>query len=140
MTSLFTRIIEGDLPAHGIWKDDVVAAFLTIGPINPGHTIVVPRVEIEHWIDLDAETCTHVFDVSRRVGRAIAQKFPCEKVAALTLGFEVPHAHVHLIPLRSESELDFSRVPDEPDHAQMAINAALIRDALREVGETAIWE
>jgi histidine triad (HIT) family protein len=140
MPTLFTHIIEGELPAHGIWRDDVVAAFLTIAPINNGHTIVVPRVEVDHWINLDAETNAHLFDVGRRIGLAIAAKFPCEKVSALTLGFEVPHAHLHLIPLQSQEELDFGRAPAEPDHAQLAINAALIRDALRDAGETAIWE
>jgi diadenosine tetraphosphate (Ap4A) HIT family hydrolase len=111
--SVFTRIINGELPGRFVYEDDQVVAFLTIAPIRPGHTLVVPRLEIDSWLDLPGDLRDRLFAVSQQVGAAIDRAFRPSKVAALLLGLEVPHVHVHLLPIDSEAEVDFARA----DHA-----------------------
>lgn len=116
-----------------MYRDDDVVAFLTINPIVPGHTLVIPVKEVEHWLDLDAETLNKVMDVSQKVGKAIEVAFPCEKVGMSIAGLEVPHVHVHLMPIDKPEDMDFARADPSPapellDAVQMKIIAALAQE------------
>jgi histidine triad (HIT) family protein len=130
VASLFTKIIEGDLPGHFVWKDPVCVAFLSIGPLKPGHTLVVPRVEVDHWLDLDPETVAHLARVSQNVGRALFRAYHPVKVGTLTAGLEVPHVHFHVVPIWEPRDLDFGNVDPE----SLAAEAEKVRQALRELG------
>ena len=99
--TLFTRIIDGELPGRFVWRDDRVVAFLTIAPLAPGHTLVVPLEEIDHWIDVPPDLHAHLWGVAQTIGRAIDEVFDPVKVGVLVIGEEVPHTHVHLVPFRT---------------------------------------
>lgn len=116
MPTLFTRIIEGDLPGHFVYEDEYCVGFLTIEPLREGHVLMVPREEIEHWLDLSAELLSNLMIASQKVGKAIHEEFDSEKVGMMIVGLEVPHVHVHLSPIDSIGEMDFSRTePAEQD-------------------------
>ena len=119
MASVFTRIIEGELPGRFVHTDDVCVAFLSINPLKPGHTLVVPRVEVAHWIDLDAETWAHLCAVSQRIGRALERAYSPAKVGMMLAGLEVPHVHVHLVPIDGVHDLDFANAEASPDPAEL---------------------
>jgi diadenosine tetraphosphate (Ap4A) HIT family hydrolase len=131
VASVFTRIINGESPGRFVYQDDEVVAFLTIAPINPGHTLVVPRQEIDLWIDLPPELTARLFQTAQHVARAIQRAFRPRRVAALVVGLEVPHVHVHLVPFDSEAELRFDRAdhgvaPAALDAAARRITAAFV--------------
>jgi histidine triad (HIT) family protein len=128
--SVFTRIIQGELPGRFVWQDDVCVAFLSIAPIQPGHTLVVPRQEVAHWLDLDAATWSHLNAVSRDIGAAIQQVWQPEKVGLMLAGLEVPHVHIHLLPIWSVEDLSFSKADPDPDPAGLDANAERLRAAL----------
>lgn len=138
MPSIFSRIIAGELPGRFVWKDDEVVAFLTIEPMTPGHTLVVPRQEVDHWIDLDASLAAHVFDVARQIGRAQQAEWNPNRIGLMIVGDEVPHAHVHVVPINSVSELSFAHVDRSPDPAALDDAAARIRARLREQGASGV--
>jgi diadenosine tetraphosphate (Ap4A) HIT family hydrolase len=130
MASVFTKIIDGELPGRFVYADDQVVAFLTIAPLRPGHTLVVPRREVANWLDLSEAELHAIWSACRTVGKAIDEAFSPQRVAALLLGLEVPHVHVHLVPIDSESEVHFDRADPDPDpavldDAQQRIRAAL---------------
>jgi diadenosine tetraphosphate (Ap4A) HIT family hydrolase len=120
MPSVFARIIDGELPARFVWKDDRCVAFLSHRPLRPGHTLVVPRLEVDHWVDLEPELLGHVMGVSHRIGRALQHGFHPLKVGMIIAGLEVPHAHIHLDP------------NPRPEDLEQA--AETIRTSLRELG------
>ncbi len=131
MATLFTAIIDGDLPGRFVWEDELVVGFLTIAPISTGHTLVVPRLEIDHWLDAERGLVAHAVDVAQSIGTAIMQAFRPDRIALLVAGFEVPHMHVHVLGAASERELTFANAkPDTPpaelDAAQQRIRAALV--------------
>lgn len=132
--SVFTQIIEGQLPARFVWKDERCVAFLTIAPLRPGHTLVVPRAQIDHWLDVPADLLAHLMTVAQRIGRALQRAFQPTRVGLVIAGFEVPHVHLHLIPANDLRDLDFSRAERNPDPAALDAAAARIRAALRELG------
>ena len=132
--SVFTRIIDGELPGRFVWRDDEVVAFLSIGPIATGHTLVVPRRQVDRWTDLDAATWTAVADVAHVIGNALQTAFQPLRVGQMIAGLEVPHCHVHVIPMQSMADLDFGRVDPDPDPAVLDDAAERIRAALREMG------
>jgi len=132
--SLFTRIIDGDIPGRFVWRDDRAVAFLTIAPMAPGHTLVVPIEEVEHWVDLSPDLLAHVTSVAHRIGRALDAEFQPEKVGVIVAGMEVPHVHVHLIPIDSEQQLSFAAADHDPDPAALDEAAERIRGALRAAG------
>lgn len=134
MASIFTRIIEGELPGRFVWRDDQAVAFLTIEPLKPGHTLVVPRQEVDHWLDLDPELAAHLMRVAHGVGRGIQRAFRPTKVGLVILGLEVPHVHVHVSPIDGMRDLDFARAERKPDPAAMDGAAERLRSALRELG------
>ena len=134
MASLFTRIINGDIPGRFVWRDDKVVAFLTIEPMAPGHTLVVPREEIDHWIDMSPELNARVFEVARIVGSAVNAAFSPKRVGVLIAGDEVPHAHVHVVGFQSVSQLSFAGIDRNPSGEALEDAAEAIRVALRMAG------
>jgi histidine triad (HIT) family protein len=129
MTTIFTRIIDGELPGTFVLKDDDCVAFLSINPTAPGHTLVVPRAEVDHWIDLPEELACHLLAVARRIGRAQQQAFGAGRIGLLVAGFEVPHTHLHVIPMASMQDLDLANAapttPEELEEAATRIRAVL---------------
>ncbi|HEV2310379.1 MAG TPA: HIT family protein [Acidimicrobiia bacterium] len=134
MATLFTRIIDGELPGTFVWRDNLCVAFLSINPLRPGHTLVVPRAEVDHWIDLPPDAARHLMTVSRTIGRAQQQAFQPARIGLLIAGMEVPHTHLHLIPIRGESDLHLSNAARSVDPDDLERNAAAIRAALRDEG------
>jgi diadenosine tetraphosphate (Ap4A) HIT family hydrolase len=128
--SIFTKIINGELPGRFVYRDDEVVAFLTIAPVRPGHTLVVPIQEIDSWLDIPDSLRDRLFAVSQKVGAAIDRAFRPKKVAVLLLGLEVPHAHIHLLPIDSESQVDFSKADNAADPAALDEAAERIRAEL----------
>jgi histidine triad (HIT) family protein len=130
MTSLFTKIINREIPGRFVYEDDVCVAFLTIEPLSPGHTLVVPRTEVDHWIDLDADTLSHLMSIAQRVGRAIENAYAPTKVGLMIAGLEVPHVHIHVTQMNNVNDLDFARANKsatdvELDEAAETLQAAL---------------
>jgi diadenosine tetraphosphate (Ap4A) HIT family hydrolase len=134
MATVFTKIIEGEIPGRFVWRDDRVVVFLTIAPITPGHVLVVPVEEVDHWVDLDPELAAHLMRVAREVGRAQMRVFQSRRVGLIIAGLEVPHCHLHLVPINVEAELSFSRADHDPDPAALDAAADRLRDALRDLG------
>jgi len=134
MASVFTKIIDGDLPGRFVWRDERAVAFLTVNPVKPGHTLVVTREEVDHWIDLDPELARHVMGVCHGVGRAIQRAFTPARVGQAIVGIEVPHVHVHLIPIDAIADLDFSKADPSPKPEALDAAADRIRTALRALG------
>jgi histidine triad (HIT) family protein len=134
MASVFTRIIDGELPGRFVWRDDRAVAFLSINPLRPGHTLVVSRAEIDHWLDLDPALAAHLTGVAHSVGRAIQDAFRPVKVGLMIAGLEVPHVHLHLVPIHELADLDFRRAEKDPDPASLDGAAKAIRASLRKLG------
>jgi histidine triad (HIT) family protein len=134
MTTVFTRIIRGELPGVFVWRDDVSVGFLSINPMAFGHTLVVPRVEVDHWIDAEPELLRHLFDVSRIVGIAQQRAFQPERVGIIVAGYEVPHLHIHVIPTNDMSELSFAHAAPSVSRDTLEDAAARIQDALGSLG------
>lgn len=109
MASIFTRIINGEIPCYKIAENDDFFAFLDINPLAEGHTLVVPKKEVDYFFDLDDEMLAGMTVFAKRVAQRIKSVTDCRKVAAVVLGLEVPHAHIHLIPMNSESDVDFHK-------------------------------
>ncbi len=130
MPTLFTRIIDGDIPGTFVWRDDAVVAFLSINPLNPGHTLVVPRREIDHWIDCPDDLRDRLFSVAQSVGRAVDEAWRPAKVALLAVGLEVPHLHLHVVPIWGMGDVDFSRA-GSATREELEDAAARIRERLR---------
>jgi histidine triad (HIT) family protein len=134
MASLFTKIIQGEIPGRFVWRDERAVVFLTIAPITPGHLLVVPIEEVDHWIDLDPDLAAHLMRVAREVGRAQMQVFEPRRIGMIIAGLEVPHCHLHLVPINVEAELSFSRADHDPDPAALDDAAERLRESLRGLG------
>jgi len=134
VASVFTRIIEGDLPGRFVWRDDRAVAFLSINPLQPGHTLVVPIEEVDHWIDLDQDLTNHLMGVSHAIGRVLQERFQPARVGLMIAGLEVPHTHLHVVPIRGVHDLDFSNADPDPDDAALDEAADKIREGLRAAG------
>jgi histidine triad (HIT) family protein len=132
MASIFTKIIKREIPAYIVAEDEQNIAFLDIRPLQKGHTLVVPKVEVDHLFDLAEEDHRALWSFARKIGRAIQQTMPGERVASVVLGMEVPHAHIHLIPIYRESDIRFDQKPLEFSSLQMEEIAAEIRAAVEE--------
>ncbi len=130
MPSVFTRILQRELPGRFVYEDDDCAAFLTIAPVTPGHTLVVTRREVDDWLELTPDERSALWSACAIVGKAIDQVFHPGKVAAMLIGLEVPHVHVHLVPINSESQLDLSKADPNTDPAAMDEIAASISSAI----------
>ena len=130
MASVFTMIIKGDLPGTFVWEDDRCVAFMSINPLAYGHTLVVPRDEIDQWLDVPSDLREHLFEVAARIGAAQKQVFGSQRIGMIIAGFEVPHMHIHLIPANTMSDMDFSLASDSVDAADLERAAESIKSAL----------
>lgn len=130
MPTLFTMIIEREIPARFVYEDDVCAAFLTIEPLSPGHTLVVPRAEVDHWLDLDDGTMNHLTAVAKRIGSAIQDTYSPRRVGFIIAGLEVPHVHIHVTGINDNHDLNFDSVDRNPDPADLDRAAEALRSAL----------
>jgi histidine triad (HIT) family protein len=134
VASIFTRIIAGELPADFVWKDDLCVVFLSNRPLRPGHALVVPRLEIDHWIDLDPDLLTHLASTAKTIGSAQMAAFKPTRIGLVLAGLEVPHVHFHVVPIRGVHDLDFGNQDPNPDPAMMAAAGESIRQELRKLG------
>jgi len=140
MGSVFSRIIVGELPARFVWKDDSCVAFLSINPLRPGHVLVVPRHEVDHWIELDPGLIAHVFQTAQAIGKAQMAAFKPARIGLAVAGLEVPHCHIHVVPIRGVHDLDFGNQDPNPDPAMMDDAAATIRRELKKLGYAEVSE
>lgn len=136
MPTVFTRIIDGELPGRFVWRDERCVAFLSINPLKPGHTLVVPRAEIDHWIDLPPEEMAHLARVAREIGAAQMKAFSPTRIGMMIAGLEVPHVHLHVVPIDGVHDLDFGNAEASPDPDALDRAAASLRAALRAAGAT----
>lgn len=117
--TIFSRIIAGEIPCYKVAEDDSFFAFLDINPVNWGHTLVVPKKETDYIFDIDDEELARMSVFAKRVAKAIREAIPCRKVGVAVLGLEVPHAHIHLIPINEEGDMDFHKKISNPDPSKM---------------------
>ncbi|WP_420749220.1 HIT family protein [Rhodococcus sp. O3] len=134
MASVFSMIIAGDLPGRFVWQDDDVVAFLTINPINPGHVLVVPREEVDHWQNVDDELWAKTNGVARIIGRAVCAAYDSPRAGLLIAGLEVPHLHLHVFPAYDLGDFDISQAERDPSPESLDEARDKIRAALRELG------
>ncbi len=134
MASIFTRIIAGELPADFVWKDEACVAFLSNRPLRPGHTLVVPRLEIDHWLDLEAELLARLMSTAQTIGRAQMVAFKPTRIGLVLVGLEVPHVHFHVVPIRGLHDLDFDNQDPDPDPAMMRAAGESLRQELNKLG------
>lgn len=130
MPSIFSRIIQGEIPSYKVAENDDFFAFLDINPLAAGHTLVVPKIEVDYLFDIDDDLLARMMIYAKKVAHAIEKTVPCERVGVAVIGLEVPHAHIHLIPINSVHDIDFRkpRVPlTQEEFQQLAkkINANL---------------
>lgn len=137
MATVFTRIIQGEIPGSFVWRDEVCVAFLSVNPMAYGHTLVVPIEELDHWVDGSPELVAHLFEVTRIVGQAQQVAFAPERVGIIVAGYEVPHTHIHVIPTNDMRELSFSSAAESADRDELGRAAEAIRAALRSAGHDA---
>jgi len=138
MPTIFTRIIDGELPGTFVWRDDVCVAFMSIAPIRTGHTLVVPRAEVDHWIDLDPDVNAHMMRVSQEIAQAQQAAFSPERIGLIIAGLEVPHTHLHVIPIDGMQDLDFGNADAGASPDALGDAAARLRTALHERGAAGV--
>lgn len=134
MSTVFTKIIDGEIPGTFVWRDDRCVAFMSINPMATGHVLVVPIEEVDHWMDASPELTAHLFSVTRTIGLAQRDAFGCERVGVIVAGYEVPHTHVHVIPTNDMSELSFANAAASVDRGELEAAAEAIRVELRRAG------
>jgi len=132
--SVFSRILAGELPARFVWQDEEAVAFLSNRPLRPGHTLVVPRLEVDHWLDVDPRILAHLTEIAQVIGRAQMAAFKPARVGMIIAGLEVPHVHIHVVPIRGMQDLDFGNQDPNPDPKVMDEAARALRDAIRSLG------
>jgi diadenosine tetraphosphate (Ap4A) HIT family hydrolase len=133
MTTVFTKIINGELPGRFVYEDDEIVAFLTIEPMTQGHTLVVPRAEIDQWQDVDTAVFGRVMAVAQLIGKAVCRAFDAQRSGVIIAGLEVPHLHVHVFPTRSLSDFGFANVDRNPSPQSLDEAQAKIKKALAEL-------
>lgn len=131
MPSVFTKIINGELPGRFVHADDLAVAFLTIAPLTPGHTLVVSREEVDQWTDADPALLNHCLGIAHRIGNAAKQAFGAPRAGLVIAGLEIPHLHLHVFPVWSLADFDFTRATpageDDLDEAAARLRAAMPR-------------
>jgi histidine triad (HIT) family protein len=132
MASIFTKIIQGEIPSYKVAEDDKFFAFLDIRPLAKGHTLVVPKKEVDYIFDIDDELLGDMIKFSRKVGLAIEKVVPCKRMGMSVLGLEVPHAHIHLVPINSVYDIDFKKPPVEMSEDEFKALAAKISEAFNQ--------
>jgi len=138
MTTIFTRIIEGELPGRFVWRDDECVAFLSIAPLRPGHTLVIPRAEVDHWLDLPVTLNQHLMAVAYAIGTAQMAAFTPARVGLIVAGLEVPHTHLHVVPIEAERDLNFANADPAASGDALDDAAARLRTALRAQGAAGV--
>jgi histidine triad (HIT) family protein len=133
MPTLFTRILDGDIPGTFVYRDDQCAAFLSINPLADGHVLVVPVEEVDHWVDLPPTLSEHLFRVSHRIGIALQTAFTCERVGMIIAGYEINHCHIHLIPTQNIGQFNFANAEASVERDVLELQAARIVGALESV-------
>jgi histidine triad (HIT) family protein len=134
MSTIFTKIIDGDIPGRFVWRDEDVVAFLPVALLAPGHTLVVPIEPVDHWIDLPPALSAKVWSVAQTIGQALDSIYRPTKVGVLVVGEEVPHVHVHLVPFTELSQMSFANQDTAPTPDALAGQADALRAALRAAG------
>jgi diadenosine tetraphosphate (Ap4A) HIT family hydrolase len=137
VATVFTKIINGDIPGRFVWADERAVAFLSINPLGPGHVLVVPREEVDQWLDASDGLFGHLMEVARAIGSVIRDTWSPPRVALMVAGFEVPHLHVHVHPAWGLEDFDFSQAATDPDPAEMDDAARRIREGLTAAGHGA---
>jgi histidine triad (HIT) family protein len=136
--TVFTRIIDGELPGTFVWRDNRCVVFMSINPIATGHALVVPVDEVDHWLDAPADLVAHLFEVTRVIGLAQQAAFECERIGVIVAGYEVPHAHVHVIPTNSMADVAFANAAVSVDPEDLEAAAEAIRAQLRTIGRSEV--
>lgn len=136
MATDFTRIIDGDLPARFVWRDEKCVAFLDSAPLTDGHVLVVPIDEVDKWTDASDELLAHLWRVVSIIGKAQKQAFPCERIGVMLVGYEIPHLHIHTFPTNSIGDFDMRGKDPDPQPAQLDAHATALRKALMDAGYT----
>lgn len=134
MSTIFTKIINGEIPGRFVWRNDDIVAFLTVNPITPGHTLVVPVPEVDHWLDLDPILAERCMQIAQTIGQAQMAAFSPTRVGLIIAGLEVPHTHLHLIPIDTEGDLSFAKADPDPSPTSLDLAADRLRAALRAAG------
>ena len=129
MASIFTRIVNGEIPSYKVAEDDNYYAFLDINPLAAGHTLVIPKHEVDYIFDLETDEYAGLWKFAQKVAKAIDSAIPCKRVGVAVLGMEVPHAHIHLVPLQSEGDLDFRKEKQQLSSEEFIAIAGKIADA-----------
>jgi histidine triad (HIT) family protein len=129
MPSLFTRIVNGEIPCHRIAEDERFLAFLDISPLRTGHTLVIPKIEVDYIFDLPEDVLAGILPFAQKIAPKIKSVEPCERIGISVIGLEVPHCHVHLIPIDNVSDMDFSKPKMQPSNEELAELAERIRSA-----------
>ncbi len=130
MPTIFTKIINGEIPSHKIAEDDRYLAFLDVNPVAEGHTLVIPKAEVDYLFNLDDETYTGLMLFAKKVAGALPQAVPCLRVGVAVIGLEVPHTHVHLVPLNTMQDINFSKPKLKPGQDELSATAEKIRSKL----------
>ncbi len=130
MATVFTRILNGELPGTFVYRDEHCAVFMSINPLATGHCLVVPVREVDHWVDLRTDEVNHLFTVAHQIAQAQRSVFPCEKVGMIIAGYEVPHTHIHLVPTSDMSQLDFANAARSVDRDALEAAAEAIRNQI----------
>lgn len=134
MASIFTKIINGEIPGRFVYESEDVVAFLTIEPMTQGHTLVVPRAEIDQWQNIEPAVFARVMEVSQLIGKAVCSAFDAKRAGVIIAGLEVPHLHVHVFPARDLSDFGFANVDRNPSPESLDEAQAKIKDALADLG------
>jgi diadenosine tetraphosphate (Ap4A) HIT family hydrolase len=138
MTTVFTKIIQGEYPGTFVWRDEHCVGFLSINPMAPGHVLVVPITEVDHWIDAEPDLAAHLFSVAHTIGRAQQAAFDCDRIGVIVAGYEVPHTHIHVIPTSSMAQLSFANAAASVDRGDLDAWAEAIRTELRSAGAAGV--
>ena len=134
MPTIYTRIIDGDIPGRFLWQDDQCVGLLDIRPLSHGHTLVVPRQEIDQWTELPSDLAAHLMTVAHAIGSVQKAVLRPARVGLMIAGFEVPHVHVHVVPMNSMAALDFAQADPSPDQDALDAVRVQLADALRSAG------
>jgi histidine triad (HIT) family protein len=134
VASIFSRIIAGEIPGQFVWNDELCVVFLSNRPLRPGHSLVVPRQEIDHWLDLEPNLLAHLANIAQTIGKAQMAAFKPARIGLLLAGLEVPHVHFHVVPIERSSDLDFGNQDPSPDPTMMVEAARSIRRELMRLG------
>ena len=135
MSTIFTRIIHGEIPGRIVWRDDTCVAMVDIRPLNRGHVLVIPIVEVDRWTDLPSETAAHCTTVAHTIGRAQMVAFSPTRIGLMIAGFEVPHTHLHVVPIDHMGHLDFTKANPNAAPSYLDAVADALREALRADGQ-----